>query len=271
MLDRLLAQAPFFLLAAVRCFALLMTLPLFSMRNVPSAARVALAIFLAYNILGQVDYSAYSAFLSPEQTFTAQFLALLVGEALIGVIIGFYVSIIFSAFSAAGQFFAFQMGFSASEVYDALSQVENPLMGQYLNLIAMLVFMQTGFFQKLFLGGLVSSFKTISAYSIVSDMAGGAVLPRFFLRSLSELFANALVISLPVIGTLMLITISVGMLSKAAPQMNLLSEGFPIMLLTSFFILTALMPSIINAFSRCFDGGFARLEQLLLALGGKKI
>jgi flagellar biosynthetic protein FliR len=163
------------------------------------------------------------------------------------------------------------MGFSASEVYDALSQVENPLMGQYLNLIAMLVFMQTGFFQKLFLGGLVSSFKTISAYSIVSDMAGGAVLPRFFLRSLSELFANALVISLPVIGTLMLITISVGMLSKAAPQMNLLSEGFPIMLLTSFFILTALMPSIINAFSRCFDGGFARLEQLLLALGGKKI
>ena len=198
-------------------------------------------------------------------------MALLVGEALIGVIIGFYVSIIFSAFSAAGQFFAFQMGFSASEVYDALSQVENPLMGQYLNLIAMLVFMQTGFFQKLFLGGLVSSFKTISAYSIVSDMAGGAVLPRFFLRSLSELFANALVISLPVIGTLMLITISVGMLSKAAPQMNLLSEGFPIMLLTSFFILTALMPSIINAFSRCFDGGFARLEQLLLALGGKKI
>ena len=271
MLDRLLSQAPLFLLVAVRCFSLLMTLPLFGMRNVPSAARVALAIFLAVNVFGAVDLSVYGPALSAEQTFTLQFVLLLVGEALLGVITGFYISIIFSAFSTAGQFFAFQMGFSASEVYDALSQVENPLMGQYLNLIAMLIFMQTRLFQKLFLGGLVSSFKTLSAYSIMSDMLSGAVLPRFFMRSLTELFANALVISLPLMGTLMLITISTGILSKAAPQMNLLSEGFPMMLLVSFFALTALMPSFIEAFSRCFDGGFSRLEQLLLALGGKKI
>lgn len=241
------------------------------MRNIPGGAKAALSIFMAFNIFGHVDFSAYAPYLLPEQTFTAQYLLLLAGEALLGVITGFYISIIFSAFSAAGQFFAFQMGFSASEVYDALSQVENPLMGQYLNLIAMLIFMQTRLFQQLFLGGLVASFKTLSAWSIVSDMAGGAVLPRFLMRGLTELFANALVISLPIMGTLMLITISVGMLSKAAPQMNLLSEGFPIMLLTSFFILTALMPSFIDAFSRCFDGGFARLEQMLLALGGKKI
>lgn len=271
MLDQVLAQAPVFLLAAVRCFSLLMTLPLFSMRNIHSAARVALAGFLAFNIIGQVDYSTYSDYLLPNQTFTAQFIMLLAGEALLGVITGFYISIIFSAFSTAGQFFAFQMGFSASEVYDALSQVENPLMGQYLNLIALLIFMQSRLFQKLFLGGLVASFKTLSAFSIVNDMAGGAVLPRFFMRGLTELFANALVISLPIIGTLMLITISTGILSKAAPQMNLLSEGFPVMLLTSFFVLTALMPSLIDAFSRCFDGGFARLEQLFLALGGKRI
>lgn len=248
-----------------------MTLPLFSMRNIPSAARVALAGFMAYNVLGQVDYSAYSSYLFAEQLFTAQFIMLLIGEALLGIITGFYVTIIFSAFSAAGQFFAFQMGFSASEVYDSLSQVENPLMGQYLNLIAMLIFMQTRLFQKLFLGGLLSSFKTLSAFSIVNDMASGGVLTRFMMKGLTELFANALVISLPIIGTLMLITITTGILSKAAPQMNLLSEGFPVMLLTSFFILTALMPSLIDAFSRCFDGGFARLEQLLLALGGKRL
>lgn len=271
MLDQVLSQAPSFLLAAVRCFSLLMTLPLFSMRNVPSSARVALTAFMAFNIFGSADFSAYGIFLSPEQTFTAEFIILLAGEALLGIITGFYISIVFSAFSAAGQFFAFQMGFSASEVYDALSQVENPLMGQYLNLIAMLVFMQTGLFQKLFLGGLVSSFKTLNAYSIVNAMASGAFLPRFFMRSLTELFANALVISLPIMGTLSLITISTGILSKAAPQMNLLSEGFPVMLLVSFFILTALMPSLIDAFARSFDGGFARLEQLFLVLGGKKL
>ena len=264
MLNQVLSQAPTFLLVAVRCFSLLMTLPLFSMRNIPSAAKVALALFMAFNVFGQVDFAAY-------KNFTLEFVMLLVGEALIGVITGFYISIIFAAFSTAGQFFAFQMGFSASEVYDALSQVENPLMGQYFNLVAMLIFMQTRLFQKLFLGGLVSSFKTLNAFSIVNDMLSGAVLPRFFMKSLTELFANALVIALPIMGTLMLITISTGILSKAAPQMNLLSEGFPVMLLTSFFILTALMPSLIDAFTRCFNGGFARVEQLFLALGGKRI
>ncbi len=270
MLDDVLNNAPAFLLATVRCFALLMTLPLFSMRNVPTVARLALALYMSYIVLPQADYSAYGAAMDANAIFTMRFFLLLAGEALLGIITGFFVSIIFSAFSTAGQFFAFQMGFSASEVYDALSQVENPLMGQYLNLIAMLVFMQTRWFQKLFLGALVSSFKTLSAFSIVRDMQGG-VLAQTMMRSLSDLFAASLVIALPLMGTLMLITVSVGILSKAAPQMNLLSEGFPVMILTAFFILTALMPSMIDAFTRGFETGFSRLEQLFLALGGKQI
>ncbi len=263
-------NAPAFLLATVRCFALLMTLPLFSMRNVPTVARLALALYMSYIVLPQVDYSDYGAAMNADALFTMQFFLLLAGEALLGIITGFFVSIIFSAFSTAGQFFAFQMGFSASEVYDALSQVENPLMGQYLNLIAMLIFMQTRWFQKLFLGALVSSFKTLSAFSIVRDMQGG-VLVQTMIGSLGTLFANALVIALPIMGTLMLVTVSVGILSKAAPQMNLLSEGFPVMILTAFFILTALMPSMIDAFTRGFEAGFSRLQQLFLELGGKRI
>lgn len=266
--SELLRNAPAFMLAAVRCFALLMTLPLFSMRNVPSAARVALAGFMAFAVLPQANFSSYSGYLNADAQFDVQFVLLLLGEGLLGIITGFYVSIIFAAFSASGQFFAFQMGFSASEVYDALSQVENPLMGQYLNLIAMLVFMQTQWLQRLFLGGLVASFKTLSAYSIVQDMSGGGSVARFMARGLSVLFVDALVISLPIMATLMLITISTGILSKAAPQMNLLSEGFPVMMLTAFFILTVLMPDIIDAFIRTFGAGFAQIENLFKALGG---
>ena len=73
----------------------------------------------------------------------------MIGEALIGVITGFFINMIFSTFSSAGQFFSYQMGFGASEVYDALAQIENPLLGQYLNLIAMLVFLQINSFQTL--------------------------------------------------------------------------------------------------------------------------
>ena len=190
---------------------------------------------------------------------------LLVGEGLIGIIMGFFISIIFAAFSAAGQFLAFQMGLSAASSYDALSQVENPLMGQFFNLVAMLVFMQTHWFQKLFLGGLVTSFSSLSALSIAT---ANEKLARFMISGLTGLFSDALVIALPVMGTLFLITVCTGLLTKAAPQMNLLSEGFPIMILVAFTIIATAMPSIIDFFVRSFNKGFADLENLFISISG---
>lgn len=268
MLETIASNASIFLIIAVRCFAFLMTIPLFSMRSVSTIVRVALAGYMAYFLLGTVDYSAYKQFLGFENLFTMYYILVLIGEGLIGIIIGFYITIIFSAFSTAGQFFAFQMGFSASEVYDSLSQIENPLMGQYLNLIAMLVFFKTGAFQILFFNGLKESFASLSAYSLIE---GHEPLVKILILGLTKLFSNALVIALPVMGSLLLVSICMGILSKAAPQMNLLSEGFPIMMLFSFFILTISLPYICDFFARSFYAGFVQIEKIFLSVGGKQI
>lgn len=266
MIDTIVANAAVFLLVAVRCFAFLRTMPLFSMRSVSTIVRIALAGYMSYFLLPSINFNTYSAFVGFEQGFTLYFFLALVGEALIGVIIGFYITIIFAAFSTAGQFFAFQMGFSASEVYDSLSQVENPLMGQYLNLIAMLIFLNTGAFQVLFFDGLKASFGSLSAYSLIT---GHEPLVKILISGLTRLFGNALVIALPVMGSLMLVSVCMGILSKAAPQMNLLSEGFPIMMLFSFFILTVSMPAITDFFTRSFYAGFIQIENIFKAMGGQ--
>lgn len=268
MLNTLFANASVFLIIAVRCFAFLMSMPLFSLKSVSTIVKVALSGYMAFFVLPNVNFNVYSQFSSFETTMNMYFILVLIGEALIGIIIGMFVSIIFSAFSTAGQFFAFQMGFSASEVYDSFSQVENPLMGQYLNLIAMLIFLQTGAFQVLFFDGLKESFSSLSAYSLIE---GNQPLVKMLIKGLSKLFSNALVISIPLMGSLMLVSICMGILSKAAPQMNLLSEGFPIMILLSFFILTALLPSLCDFFVRAFYSGFSLIEKLFLSFGGKQI
>jgi flagellar biosynthesis protein FliR len=265
MLDRMIAQAPIFLLIAVRCFALLMTLPLFSMRSVSRLAKIALAGYMAYIILPFADFSAYTQYISKDGSFDLTYVFLLAGEAMIGVIMGFYVTIIFAAFSTAGQFFSFQMGLSASEVYDSLAQVENPLMGQYLNLIAMLIFLQNHWFQKIFLKGLTGSFTTMNVFKLLDAREK---IVKFLVGGLTRLFADALVISLPVVGTLMLVTVCMAILSRAAPQMNLLSEGFSIMLLVAFFVITALMPSLCDFFERSFYSGITDLIKLFSAAGG---
>ena len=264
MLDSILLKAPYFLLVYARCFTMIITLPLFSMRSVPRVAKLALSFYMAFMMFSGVDFSVYESVVTEDQAFSVQYLLLVLGEGLIGVIMGFFIQIIFAAFSTAGQLFAFQMGFSAASAYDALSQVENPLMGQYLNFIAMLVFLQNRWFQKIFISGLMGSFKALSAYSIA---AGTESVARFMMKGLTNLFADALIIALPVMGTLLLVSIATGLLSKAAPQMNLLSEGFPIMILLAFFLILNMLPAMSDFFTRSFNQGLKDLTDLFAALG----
>lgn len=269
-LDSIVARAPVFLLVVARCLGLVLTLPLFSTRTISSVPKVALSAYMAFFISAHMSvqsgtFEAYRSFISPEGNFSLDYVLVLVGEAMIGVTMGFFVSLIFASFSTAGQFFAFQMGFSAAEAYDSLSQVENPLMGQYLNLIAMLVFMQNHWFQTLFLGALSTSFQAFNVFAVIEN---GEHFLRFMLSGLSLLFRNALVVALPIMGTLFLLNVAMGVLSKAAPQMNLLSEGFPTMMLVSFFLITALMPVLCNFFTESFSDGFKQLQLLFVRIGG---
>ena len=143
MLETIVNSLPQFLLVYARCLGLVFTTPLLSSDAVSRIAKIGFAGALAYIVLPTAytvgwNFDAYSL----------QFVFLLVGEALVGIITGFFISMIFAAFSSAGQFFSLQMGFSAAESYDALAQVENPLMGQYFNLVAMLIFLQVNGFRN---------------------------------------------------------------------------------------------------------------------------
>jgi len=264
MIQQIVGNAPIYLLVAVRCFALIMTMPFFSAKTFSRIVKVALAGYLAYLIFPHINFSDYSSFIYFDKRgnteFTLEYILLLIGEGLIGIIIGFFVSIIFAAFSSAGQFFSFQMGFSASEVYDALNQVENPLMGQYFNLVAMLIFLQNRWAQQIFTKVLVSSFDILNAISLVQQRER---IIKFLLSGLTHLFFDAFIIALPIMGTLLLVSVTMGILSKAAPQMNLLSEGFPIMILLSFFILLTLMPQLCDFFTHSFISGFDEIGRLM--------
>ena len=98
MLDSIFLQAPVYLLIFGRIFAMLMVLPLFSMRAAPRIAKIALAGYMAFFILGTADLSVYKTYLGPDGVASLQFVLLLAGEVLIGVILGFFIQVIFSSF-----------------------------------------------------------------------------------------------------------------------------------------------------------------------------
>ncbi|MCL2602206.1 MAG: flagellar biosynthetic protein FliR [Treponema sp.] len=257
----ILAASPAFLLIAVRAFAMIQIAPLLGSEAVPQAAKIALAGFAAYTSFSSALVRDWV--IAP---FGLNFAFLVIGEALIGIIIGFYLVLIFAAFATAGQFFSLQMGFGASETFDPLAQIENPLLGQYLNLVAMLVFVTIDGFRDLFLGGFWRSLQSINVMSLVS---GKDHIVSMMLAGLSRLFLDAVIISLPILGTLFLVSLTTGLISKAAPQINILSEGFPISIMTAFLIIFAALPFMTGAFSRIIGAGFQTIQTLYIRIGDR--
>jgi flagellar biosynthetic protein FliR len=258
-LNEILAAAPAFLLIAVRALAMIETAPLLNSESVPQVAKISLAGFAAYATFSSALVRDWV--IAP---FGLSFVFLVIGEALIGIIIGFFLSIIFAAFSTAGQFFSLQMGFGASETFDPLSQIENPLLGQYLNIVAMLIFVTIDGFRELFLGGFWRSLQSINVMSLA---AGRETIVSMVMAGLSRLFLDAMVISMPILGTLFLVSLSTGLISKAAPQINILSEGFPISITVAFLLIYATLPFMTEAFSRVIGTGFDNLRTLYIQIG----
>ena len=262
-LSEILNAGPAFILIAVRALAMIETSPLLNSDSIPQVAKLSLAGFLAYAAFPSALVRDWV--LAP---FGLSFIFLVIGEALIGIIIGFFLTLIFAAFSTAGQFFSLQMGFGASETFDPLSQIENPLMGQYLNLVAMLVFVTIDGFRELFLGGFWRSLQSINVMSLIN---GRENIVTMLLAGLSRLFMDAMIISLPILGTLFLTSMATGLISKASPQINILSEGFPISITTAFILIYATLPFLTEAMSRLIGSGFSGLQTLYTEIGQRII
>ena len=136
MIETLVANFRVFLLVFARTTALVEVAPITSSQAVPQIAKVGLSLFTSVAVFPWVLSSGY-----PLPDNVVDFFLLVVGEALIGIVLAFFVNLIFTAFQVGGQFFSLQMGFGASEVFDPLAQVEIPLVGQFFNVGAMFVFL----------------------------------------------------------------------------------------------------------------------------------
>jgi flagellar biosynthesis protein FliR len=254
-IDLMTANAQLLLLLFARVFGLLSVAPLLSSRAIPGIARIALALFAALAVFPWVLESGY-----PIPSNGLAYGLVLIGEVLVGLILGFTLNVVYTAFVLAGQYFSFQMGFGASQVFDPMAQVQIPIMGQFLNMIAMFVFIITGGFQKLFLAGVLRSFQSMRA---VDFAARPDRVLDLVSRAVALMFEHALILSFPILGTLLLISVSMGLLAKAAPQMNLLMLGFPLKIGIAFLMLMLTIPLIMEGFSRLIDQSFLIIMEFL--------
>jgi len=253
--NELIGNLQLYFLIFARVFALFMVAPVISSSGVPPMARGGLTLFTAVAVYPMVSTLGY---VIPDQGL--MYGLLMISEVLTGLLIGLFLQIVFAIFQLAGQMFSVQMGFGASATYDPLSQVEIPLVGQLFNLIGIFVFIVSGSIQKVFLTGIYQSFQAMRGDYLLTN-------PQFLsdslIRALAQLFEQSILIAFPMMGTLLMISVTMGLLAKAAPQMNLMMVGFPIQITVGFMLIMMSSPFIIEKMVIVIEAGFTQIEELM--------
>jgi len=190
-----------------------------------------------------------------------EYMLLVLQEVTIGIYLGFLVAVIFSSFQLAGQFFAVQIGFGINEVMDPLAQVSIPLVGQLKNLVGLLVFLYI-YGHHFLIKAIYRSYDLVPIINI--ERGSSFQLLKFIVHSFSGMFLIALKIAFPVVATIVLVTVSMGILAKAAPQMNIMMLGFPFKIAVAFGVLIIITPLIIHIMHVSFEKTFKFISKVLL-------
>lgn len=236
----------------VRIGALLVAAPLFGARTVPVRVRIALALLLAVVVFPLVPVPRDVSPLSIDGAL------LVLREVLIGVSMGFLVQMVFSAMAMAGELVALSMGLAFASMVDPERGGSVPLVGQYFVVFSTLLFLaMDGHLALLVL--LVESFQLLPP-------AGGGLGAGGFAELVawgSEMFRAAVFVALPASASLLVANVSMGMIARSAPQLNVFSVGFPMTLLLGIVVLMLSMPSLGGQFSEVLGSGLERVGDVL--------
>ena len=238
-----IAQAQLFLLALTRILAMLVQVPMLGGAAIPNQVKIALGILLTAVILPWQPLPADAA------AIDNLVYAVRIGqELLIGTLAGFAASLTFSALQIAGETMSVGSGFNSSRILNPAMGEAGGAMDQMFVMVALLLFLVLDGHQ-IFLMGLQRSFTVIPINS---------TLPEIPLNHLLLLFAQTISVgiqmALPVMGALLLADLTLGLLARVAPQIQVFFLGMPIKigigLLVFSMSFSAIFPILSDLFSK---------------------
>lgn len=246
------------LLIFVRVSAFFVTIPLFSYKTIPSQLKIVLAFVLSWMMYYTFSIEAF--------TINGDYLLLVLKEAVVGLVLGLVVYIVFSAVQIAGGFIDFQMGFAMANIVDPQTGAQSPLMGQFFNFLLLLVFLAING-HHLVLDGIFYSYQFMPIDQFFPKF-GDAESVEYIMKLFVAVFAIAFQMSAPIIATLFLVTLALGITGKTVPQLNIFVVGFPIKIAVGFILLIIMMGVMVEVMEKVIGIGIIGMRNLMIVLGG---
>jgi flagellar biosynthesis protein FliR len=235
----------------VRVGSCFMVAPVFGAQFVPARIRIVLAGAVALLIAPLVPSpAAVTPFSAAGFVITGQ-------QALIGVALGFCMQMVFDAVTLGGQLLANSMGLSFAFNVDPMHGAQTPVVGQFYTVLVTLTFLALNGHLRL-IETLVEGFHSLPV--------GTSGLGPQGLWSVVEwgatLFSGALSVALPGVTALLIVNVAFGIMSRAAPTLNLFAVGLPVSLVFGLVIILAGLPTVQSGFVQLLQQAFALLRAL---------
>jgi flagellar biosynthetic protein FliR len=235
----------------LRIGACLMVAPVFGATYTPARTRLALAIFISL---------AVSPLLPPMpqvSLFSLEAIAIMAQQLLIGIAIGFVLQLVFDAIGLAGQLLANSMGLSFAFNVDPQRGAATAAVGQYYVIFMLLTFLALD-------GHLAVIELLVDGFAVlpVGARSFGAQGLWTLIGLGTVMFSGALKIALPGLTALLVANIAFGLISRAAPTLNIFSVGFPISIVFGLLVLQLGMPGVQAGFLELMTEAFEAAGQL---------
>lgn len=236
----------------MRITSFLVASPLWGHSSVPNQAKIGLALLITMVVapvlppMPDVPIVSWAGF------------GLVVEQMLIGVAIGLVMHVVFAVVQAAGEFIGLQMGLAFATFFDSGSGTNTAILSRIFFMITLLMFLALGG-HLMVLEALVMSF-----YSL--PIGVGSFNPAAFemlVRYGGTIFVSGMSLALPLVGSLLIINLALGILNRSAPQLTVFNIGFPTSLTVGIFLLGVLMTDMGRFLQRLFSNGLNFMHQLI--------
>ena len=232
----------------VRIGAMFAAAPVLGARSLPVQARVLMALLVAWILLPILPPAPAI------QAFSAEGMMITITQIGVGVAMGFILQMVFGAIVVAGQTIATSMGLGFAAAVDPQNGVQVPVASQYFLILATLVFLA--------LNGHLVLIETI-VESFFLFPIGPASLPENMAMQtvmwISEMFKGALLVALPAVSAILLVNLAFGVMTRAAPQLNIFAVGFPVTILAGFIMMMLSLPVFLPRFTDLLERSFVQM------------
>lgn len=218
------------LLVFARISSFTVAAPFFDIRGIPALAKIGFAAVLTILVVpfvpGPTDFNGLLA-------YTLH----VINEVLTGLLLGFAASLIFHFARVGGELIDLQMGFAMARVMDPQGEAQVTLMGNLQYIFAILLFFTLNGHHTL-IAALIKSFQLVPLAT--GSLTGGLIeqLVNIFV----SMFALAFKIAAPVLAVLLISDLSLGLVARTVPQLNVFMLGFPLKAGLGMLVVALILP-----------------------------